>query len=171
MKYLIIATLLFTACNSNSQQSGKDSADTGNIVEAAEQMVPVAPPPANPEIAEQMNAQDTLFEDGSIPTSWHNAGFDDPNDFKLFIVRLKDWVKNDQADSVIAHTKFPMKKYPNAEALRKAYPTIFDEKMKNVVAAQRLDRISRDQNGAMLGRGEIWISVFNGEYKIYAINK
>ena len=43
--------------------------------------------------------------------------------------------------------------------------------MKMMVDTQRLDRISRNYQGAMLGNGEIWFSVINGHYKIIAINK
>lgn len=167
MKYLLIPALLLFACNNTAQQEKKDS----DIVSAAEQMVPVAPPPVDPNFDQQLNGQDTLFEDGSIPSSWHNAGFDDPADFKRFILRFKEWVKEDKVDSIAAYIRFPLKNYPNETTFRKAYPKIFDAELKAVVDTQRLDRISRDYHGAMLGRGQIWFSVFDGQYRIIAINK
>lgn len=167
MKYLLITVLLFTACNTDPKRNKQDT----DIVEAAEQMIPVAPPPVDPNIERQLGGQDTLFEDGSIPSSWSNAGFDDPSGFKRFILRFKDWVKKDEVDSITAYIHFPLKNYPNARAFKQAYPSIFDAKMKTMLDTQRIDRISRDYHGAMLGRGEIWFSVINGEYRIIAINK
>lgn len=171
MKLLLLATgytiICLSACNTATTNNSKDS----NIVDAAKQMIPVAPPPGNPNINAQLNAQDTLFEDGSTPSSWYNAGFDDPADFKLFLLSFKDWVKNDNIDSITAHVSFPLKTWKTPEAFRKAYPEIFNAEMKTVVDTQRLDRIFRNYQGAMLGNGEIWFSVIKGEYKIIAINK
>lgn len=167
MKYFIIICILFTACNTTRDNNKQDT----NVVEATKQMNPVAPPPGNPNIDDQLNAQDTLFEDGSIPSSWSNAGFDDPAHFKRFLLNFKDWVRSDKVDSITAHIRFPLKSYKTPETFKKEYPKIFDANMKMMVDTQRLDRISRNYQGAMLGNGEIWFSVIDGAYKIIAINK
>lgn len=159
---------LAIACNTAREKKDEDS----SIVDAAKTLVPVAPPPppANPYEAE-IKAQDTLFEDGSIPSSWENAGFDRPEEFKRFLITFKEWVKTDQVDSITAHIRFPLKKYKTADAFRQKYPEIFDASLKAVVDTQRLDRISRNYQGAMLCNGEIWFSAFPEGYKIIAINK
>lgn len=167
MKNFLIAAIFLTACNSAPDKKQQES----NVIESAKQIIPVAPPPGNPNIDDQLNAQDTLFEDGSIPTSWSNAGFDDPAHFKRFLLNFKDWVRDDKVDSITAHIRFPLKTYKTPEAFKKAYPKIFDASMKMMVDTQRLDRISRNYQGAMLGNGEIWFSVINDQYKIIAINK
>lgn len=167
MKNFLIATIFLTACNSAPDKKQQES----NVIESAKQIIPVAPPPGNPNIDDQLNAQDTLFEDGSIPTSWSNAGFDDPAHFKRFLLNFKDWVRDDKVDSITAHIRFPLKTYKTPEAFKKAYPKIFDASMKMMVDTQRLDRIFRNYQGAMLGNGEIWFSVIKDQYKIIAINK
>ncbi len=166
-RILLLVTLAF-ACNTAPEKKQEDS----TIVDGAKTLVPVAPPPppANPYEAE-IAAQDTLFEDGSIPSSWANAGFDHPEHFKRFLISFKEWVKTDNVDSITAHIRFPLKNYKTPEAFREKYDKIFDASLKAVVDSQRLDRISRNYQGAMLGSGEIWFSVFPQGYRIIAINK
>lgn len=119
----------------------------------------------------QIAAQDTMFEDGSIPTKWGNAGFDNPADFKNFIVQFKDWVKNDNTDSIAAHINFPIKAAKTAAIFKEKYTDIFTDKLKEAVAGQRLDRIFRNSDGAMVGSGQIWFTTVKGNYVITAINK
>lgn len=157
------------ACNTAPEKKQEDS----TIVDGAKTLVPVAPPPPaspNPYEAE-INAPDTLFEDGSIPGSWENAGFNDPEGFKRFLISFKNWVKMDQVDSIAAHIRFPLKNYKTAEVFRQQYKNIFDTSLKTVVEKQRLNRVFRNDQGAMLGNGEIWFNVFPEGYKIIAINK
>lgn len=169
MRYLLLVALLYS-CNTISNTQKEDS----SIVDGAKNLLPVQPAPepqVNPQ-TEQINLQDTLFEDGSTPSSWSNAGFDNPADFKEFLLSFKDWVKKDQVDSITAYIRFPLKNYKTPDAFKKAYPKVFDDSLKKVIETQRLDRIFRNYQGAMLGNGEIWFSVIQKEgYKIIAINK
>lgn len=168
MRYLLLLAICYS-CNSAATNNQQDS----NIVDGAKELLPVqpAPPPqVNPQ-ADQIHAQDTAFEDGSIPSTWSNAGFDDPAGFKEFLLSFKDWVKKDQVDSITAYIRFPLKNYKTPEAFRKAYPKVFDDSLKNVVETQRLDRIWRNYQGAMIGSGQIWFSPVPEGYRIIAINK
>ncbi|RFM27852.1 hypothetical protein [Deminuibacter soli] len=119
----------------------------------------------------QINAPDNFFEDGSEPSDWDDAGFSDPQGFKHFLVQFKGWVQHDKMDSIINHTRFPLLVAKNKDSFVKKYPHLFDERMKNVVARQRLDRIFRNQHGAMFGQGDIWFTQDSGKYLIIAIHK
>lgn len=175
--YNRIAVLLLAglwACQSPSGQ--KTAEDTTQTPAADATPVDTAARPANTEVAadpveQQITAPDTLFEDGSIPSTWANAGFDDPADFKRFMARFKDWVEKDNVDSITAHVDFPLKKYKTAAVFKEKYPQIFDAKLKEVVAKQRLDRIFRNQNGAMIGDGQIWFGSGDKGYRVIGINK
>ncbi len=120
---------------------------------------------------QQIAAADTLFEDGSRPTGWDNAGFDDPAAFKKFLAVFRDWVQHNEVDSITAHIKFPLAHYKTADVFKKQYDSIFNPALKSVVLQQRLDRIFRNYQGAMMGNGEIWWAQLDGHYKIIAINK
>lgn len=163
---IFLLPLLF-ACNTASKKTAADS----SIIEGVKELVPVAPPPAVDPQAAQVQAQDTLFEDGTIPSSWENAGFNDPEGFKLFLLRFKDWVKNDRIDSIVMHTRFPLRQYKTAAVFQQHYADIFDASMKTAVDTQRLDRIFRNAQGAMIGGGKIWFAPLPEGYRIIAINK
>lgn len=119
----------------------------------------------------QTTAQDTLFEDGSIPTSWENAGFNNENAFKHFLVHFKGWVKDDLQDSIAAHIRFPLKNVKSIAEFKQKYNSLFDNSLKKTVEQQRLDRIFRNNNGAMIGNGDIWFIENANNYYIIAINK
>ncbi|MRG47340.1 hypothetical protein GFS24_19630 [Chitinophaga sp. SYP-B3965] len=168
MRYLLLLALFFS-CNTAATNNQEDS----SIVDGAKELLPVQPAPqpvVNPQTHE-IHAQDTVFEDGSIPSTWANAGFDDPAGFKEFLLSFKDWVKKDQVDSITAYIRFPLKNYKTPEAFKKAYSKVFDESLKKVVETQRLDRIFRNYQGAMIGSGQIWFNTSPEGYKIIAINK
>lgn len=166
----ILFLVLAASCQSRPtpQESGK----------VADSLVPdtvaATTTPGAPEdtLLARIRAQDTVFEDGSRPTDWKNAGFDDPESFKRFLIRFKEWVRNDNADSIAGRIEFPIKGYKTAEQFKNNYAKIFDKQLKDVVEQQRLDRIFRNYQGAMIGDGAIWFSVIaNKGYRIIAINK
>lgn len=160
---LFIATCLFLSCNDNAGNTfaGSDSDKATQTPAPAENAQPVT---------DSLHAPDTLFKDGSIPTSWENAGFSDPVAFKTFIMQLKDWVRNDNMDSIAAHIQFPLKNVKTADAFKKDYNKLFNEKIKTAIAAQRVDRVFRNSSGAMIGSGELWFIENKGNYYITAIN-
>lgn len=158
---------LLVACQSGTQKqtSTEDSISPATL---ATPVIPVAPP--DPYVTE-IKAQDTLFEDGSRPTSWDAAGFDDPADFKKFMIEFKDWVNRDLVDSITMHIQFPLKKYATPAQFKAKYAEIFDKETKKMVAEMRLDRIFRNAQGAMVGDGLIWFNQSPQGYRIIAINK
>ncbi len=131
MKNLLPITLLFSfaACNQAAQTNASDT----SIVEDVKELVPVAPPPPVDLTTAQIQAQDSIFDDGSIPTSWENAGFNDPADFKRFLARFKSWVQNDQPDSIAAVIRFPLRLYPSAADFKSQYHQVFDASLKSAV--------------------------------------
>jgi hypothetical protein len=160
------------ACQSPSgQKTTEDTTAAADItpVDTAERPgnTAVAQDPAEQEIM----AQDSVFEDGSVPTSWSNAGFDDPAGFKRFVARFKGWVKEDNVDSIVAYIDFPLKKYKTAAVFKEKYGEIFDDSLKAVVTRQRLDRIFRNADGAMIGDGQVWFGSTEKGYRVIGVNK
>jgi hypothetical protein len=166
----IFLILLTASC-----QSGPTPQESGKVIDSLiPDTVAAIGTPSSPEdtLEARITAQDTLFEDGSQPTDWKDAGFDDPEGFKRFLVLFKEWVRSDNADSITAYIEFPIKGYKTPEQFRKNYTKIFDKQLKDEVEKQRLDRIFRNYQGAMIGNGAIWFSVIgNKGYRIIAINK
>lgn len=160
-----------------SCQSGPSPQESGKVIDSLipDTIAAIGTPRSQSSVdtlQARITAQDTLFEDGSRPSEWKNAGFDDPEGFKRFLVLFKEWVRSDNADSVAAYIAFPIKGYKTSEQFKKSYTKIFDKQLKDIVEKQRLDRIFRNYQGAMIGDGAIWFSVIeNKGYRIIAINK
>lgn len=161
--------LLMAACNSQTTTTD-DKLNTDTMPQAATTAEPAQATTKEDFDVAQISAQDTLFEDGSRPTSWANAGFDDPTRFKEFLVQFKEWVKTDDIDKIAAHIRFPIAKAKNAAEFKQRYAQIFSQQVKDAVASQRLDRIFRNAEGAMLGDGAIWFIPSGNSYVIRAIN-
>jgi hypothetical protein len=158
-----LAFPVLAACNNQTTEESKT--DTTQVVNVTDKE-----PTSKDADMEQIKAQDTLFEDGSKPSSWTHAGFDDPTAFKQFVIQFKEWVKTDNVDEIVAHIRFPLKKVKTSEAFKKQYAQIFTQQLKDEIAKQRLDRIFRNVDGAMLGDGLIWFVPSGKKYSIIAIN-
>ncbi|MGX5817731.1 hypothetical protein ACWKWU_06030 [Chitinophaga lutea] len=170
MKRIYLLALLAAACQSGPQKSPSDS----TIVDATKALVPVAPAPDSgipPATVDELTAPDTLFADGSKPADWDASGFTDPTGFKRFLLTFKDWIRTDNKDSILAHVRFPLPKYKTSTDLLKHWDHAFSPKVKKAVADQRLNEIFRNQDGAMIGSGELWFTQTPNGYRIIAINE
>jgi hypothetical protein len=93
-----------------------------------------------------------------------------PQEFKRWLIKYKDWVKNDQIDSLAAHTHFPIHGAGNTNWFKEAYPHIYTTHVKAVVSRQRLNRIFRNGQGAMFGDGTVWFIEKGGKFWVNQIN-
>lgn len=160
------------SCKNSKAPSAQvtDSATDGTATAATDTDSGIAGKP-DTAYTTQVNAPDKLLDDGSEPSDWKDAGFDDPKSFKLFLVQFKHWVQHDQTDSIAAHVRFPLRVAKTKEIFLTKYSHLFDDRMKSVVANQRLDQIFRNEHGAMFGQGDIWFNTDKGRYIIIAIHK
>lgn len=115
---------------------------------------------------------DSVFTDGSIPTSWENAGFTDPVGFKQFLLRLTGWSVNGQKDSIAAVVDYPLRnpKIKDSQQFLQQYDSLFNEKVKTALARQNLRQIFRRDQGAMIGDGTLWFRQSGNRFVIVGIN-
>jgi len=172
--HMMMLTILgMMGCHSASHNEERGAAaryDSTNITPANQDSANTHGAAARNAEEEQILAQDSVFEDGSRPTTWANAGFDDPVRFKRFLVKYKEWARRDQVDSIAAHIRFPIRGAGSAAWFKEQYPHIFNRHLKAVIFRQRLDRIFRNGQGAMIGNGDIWFVEERGRYLATAVN-
>lgn len=115
---------------------------------------------------------DSVFNEGSIPVSWENAGVTDPLRFKKFIRQLQIWVSENQVDSISAHINYPVRNpgIKDSREFKLNYSEYFSEGVKTALAEQKLNQIFRTQEGVMIGQGQIWLIEKNSNVFISAIN-
>jgi hypothetical protein len=113
-----------------------------------------------------------VFDDGSIPTTWAVAGINDPQGFKNFFVNFQKLVKEDQKVEIAKLIRYPLKDIKNEADFIKNYDQMFTQKVKTEVINQNVEQIFRNDQGVMVGNGEIWFHTIIGKsgYWIIAIN-
>jgi len=115
---------------------------------------------------------DSVFANGSMPTSWAAAGIDDPVAFKKFLKHLQYWVAHDKRDSVAAVIAYPMK-HPavkNKQQFLAGYDMYMNKGVKNALKEQNYRQIFRRDQGAMIGSGQLWLAQTPQGFRITAIN-
>lgn len=167
MKSILIAgTVLLAACQDQPKQAIETTAsDSLSIVSPPEKQVATS--------VDTSFVEDSIFADGSIPTSWEVAGITDPRAFRHFVERFQGWVAKGQADSIADHTRFPLRIAKSRKVFLENYNKIFTDPVKAAIAGQNLKQIFRRDQGAMLGQGEVWIGQKEQDtvaFEITAIN-
>ena len=170
MKYFIALLFAgyFLSCNPKST----------NKVETAQIVKDTTPPTdSNLVMTQEELVDDSVFTDGSKPTSWSTAGITDPNQLKVFIKILRLWVEKGNIDSIANHIQYPLKgnnQVSTPAEFIKNYNLLFTPKVIRALKQEKLSQIFRNYQGAMIGSGELWIRNvnpdFTEEFKIFSIN-
>lgn len=127
-----------------------------------------------------LNYEPKVFDDGSIPSTWETAGFNNPQDFKRFFQEFQLLVANNDKQKIAELINYPItirSSGGGGEVIKDTitfiadYDTIFNQTVKSAVKNQNIQQIWRNYEGAMTGNGELWFNQMrNGVYKIIAIN-
>jgi hypothetical protein len=157
--------LLVTACTDADTNSETDAPRGQEVNSTDSERFPLS-------LTATEMQDDTVFYDGTRPTSWANAGVSDSIKMKLFIRRLQRWIDQNQVDSIAAHMNFPMNNpgIPDARDFKLNYSTYFSDGVKGALADQPLNQVFRNQQGVMIGQGQIWLRELNNNIQIFAIN-
>jgi hypothetical protein len=156
------------ACHSGTSTHGRY--DSTTVAPGGKDSLNNTAPQDVDSLQAQIHAPDSVFEDGSRPTTWAAAGFTNPERFKRFLMLFKDWVSKDQVDSISDHIRFPLRAAGSPAWFKERYPHLFTPALKAEIARQRLDRVFRNGQGAMIGKGELWFLEIKGRYYITALN-
>lgn len=168
---LLTATFAL-ACNESNSSNAVETAtatDTAHIAETsaandANMIVAIN------EVAETEMKDDSVFADGSIPTSWDVAGITDVRGLKLFLKQSQQWVmSNDKAQLALA-VKYPLNNIKNEEEMMAAYDQVFTKEVKLSFAMINFNQIFRNSKGVMTAGGKAWITQEGSSFKIFAIN-
>ncbi|MEO5942553.1 MAG: hypothetical protein ABIP30_12100 [Ferruginibacter sp.] len=168
-KYFLafFSILIFASCqNKNTQQTVvNDTAQTtADNSLSNKEAVPI------PTISAQELQDDSVFTDGSVATSWENAGFTDIKGFKLFLKQMQLWVMDNNKQQLADAVQYPLKNIKTPEQMVTAYDSVFTKEVKLSFAMLHFNQIFRNQQGAMIGDGKVWFRQDGKQFKIVAIN-
>jgi hypothetical protein len=114
---------------------------------------------------------DTVFTDGSKPTSWEVAGITDVKGFKLFLKQVQSLVLNDDKEQLARLIRYPLGKFIKTEKdFIKNYDRIFSKDAKLSIAKINFSQVFRNSKGAMSEDGKVWFSQAGKDFKIIAVN-
>ncbi|MEP7108172.1 MAG: hypothetical protein ABI760_09315 [Ferruginibacter sp.] len=114
---------------------------------------------------------DSVFSDGSKPTTWEVAGITDVKGFKLFLKKLQLLVLNNDREQVAKLIRYPLGRSIKTEKdLIKNYDRIFTKDAKLSIAKINFSQIFRNNKGVMSEDGKVWFSQEGKEFRIIAVN-
>lgn len=111
-----------------------------------------------------------ILADGSVPSPWRVAGFDDPSEFRRWLATFRRFVAADDRDAVVASVQFPIFAVDSAPELRERYDEFFTGAVKRAVATFDEHDIWRNYQGAMIHHGTLWFRQTDHGYRVVAIN-
>lgn len=159
--FLYIIFVLIVSCNQNEKApAGKK--DSGSAIDSNLIGIPVT----NPDLED-----DSVFDDGSKPTSWDVAGITRVYALKIFIKDLQHMVANDNKEEISKLIRYPLNSTIKTKTDFLAnYDKIITPKIKDAIAKANLKQLFRNYKGVMIGDGAIWIAQEGKDFKIIAIN-
>jgi hypothetical protein len=147
-----------TATSNDTAQIGETNANDANMIVAIN------------EVSETEMRDDSVFNDGSIPTTWEVAGIEDVKGLKLFLKQAQQWVMSNNKEQLAAAVQYPINNIKNKEEMIAAYDQYFTKEVKLSFAMINFNQIFRTYKGVMLADGLVWIKPVGDTYKIFAIN-
>ena len=174
--YMLIFAILvaFAACNNNKTSTDEKVADTTDAVPAKidSPKAAVTDYSMGAGLTQEEMKDDSVFVDGSVPTSWETAGITNVKEFKLFIKQLQLLVLDNNKEGLAKQIRYPLGKSINTEAdFIKNYDNIFTKDVKLSIAKINFSQIFRNSKGAMSDAGMVWFSQEGNDFKIIAVNK
>ncbi|MEO6548545.1 MAG: hypothetical protein ABIN94_11120 [Ferruginibacter sp.] len=122
-------------------------------------------------LTQEEMTDDTVFLDGSKPTSWEVTGISDVKGFKLFLKRIQLLVLKDDKGQLAKYIRYPLRKSIKSEKdFIKNYPAIFTMDVKLSIAKINFSQIFRNFKGVMSEDGKVWFMQQGKDFKITAVN-
>jgi len=172
MKYslVILSAIILFSCNSGNEKN--NTTDTANFeppIVAKDVKLAQAPPDTLTVTPFEMK-DDSVFVDGSVPTSWENAGITDVKGFKLFLKQAQLWIMDNDKEKLASIVRYPLKNIKTPEELVEKYDAVFTKDVKLSFAMINFNQIFRNQQGASTEGGKVWFAQQGKGFKIIAVN-
>ncbi|MCW3093497.1 MAG: hypothetical protein JWP81_4566 [Ferruginibacter sp.] len=176
MKKCILSIILFTTVTACNAPTTSPEVQLSSLPDSIPQKLDSLKPTTTDYsigsgLTQEEMTDDTLFSDGSKPTSWEVAGISDVKGFKLFLKQLQSLVLNNDKEQLAKYIQYPLRKsIKSPKDFIKNYDNIFTKDVKLSIAKINLSQVFRNSKGAMSEEGRVWFSQVGNEFKIIAVN-
>ncbi len=166
--FLLSVSVICFACNQpDKDKTAVNSTDTipSSKISPATEMMKVS------ELSAEELKDDSVFIDGSRPTSWDIAGITDVKGLKLFIKQLQQWTITNDKEKLASVVQYPIHKTIKSKAALIAnYDSVFTKQVQLSFATVNFNQLFRNAQGVMTNGGRVWIGQIGKDFKIIAIN-
>ncbi len=175
-KYFLFIALFSTLISCNDAKL--DSAQPAPARIDSSTIAPVSAEPVKVDnnlglgLTQEEIADDSIFSNGSIPTSWAIAGITDVKQCKLFLKQIQLLVLTDDKEQLAKAIRYPLGRSIKTEKnFIDQYDQLFTKEVKLSIANINFSQIFRNIKGVSTERGLVWFCQDGNEYKIIAINQ
>ena len=168
--FVVIISIVFLACNQGTKQKTEEIATitdstTSSKIAPATEIMKVS------ELSAEELKDDSVFADGSKPTSWANAGITDEKGLKLFIKQVQQWIVTNDREKLASVIKYPVNKtIKSKDEFISNYDAVFTKQVQLSFATVNFNQLFRNAKGVMTNDGKVWIAQMGKDFKIIAIN-
>ena len=166
------------SCNESNPPADVKPATTDSIAPVPDSIKPDSnkPPKANTGLAigltQEEMMDDSVFIDGSKPTSWEVAGITDVKGCKLFLKQVQYLVLKNDKEQLAKLVRYPLGRHIKTEEdFIKNYDALFTKDVKLSVANINFSQVFRNNKWVMSEGGKIWFAQEGEEFKIVAVNQ
>ncbi|BAH43125.1 hypothetical protein BBR47_21480 [Brevibacillus brevis NBRC 100599] len=126
----------------------------------------------------QVSGYDKYVREGNSSNRYEVAGITNAGAFEAFFEKLQEAVKNSDKTEVAKHVRYPLRvnKDGKSQFIRdeqqflEEYNRIMTEKVKEAFLQQKVTDTFVNDQGVMVGNGEIWLGQFSNRFVVFAIN-
>ncbi len=118
---------------------------------------------------DELNNDDLEWE-GTVPASWESATIRDPRSFKMFLIMFKEMVRTDNSEAIAELIRYPIKDVTSKSQFIDRYQSIMTSEVKEAILNQRLDRIFRNSNGAIIDGGKMVFHQVGKDFRVVSID-
>ena len=159
------------ACNQAVKQNTTTTEVAGTDTSKAIKVAPATEMMKVSDLSPEELKDDSVFADGSKPTSWDNAGITNVKGLKLFIKQLQQWTITNDKEKLASVVQYPINKtIKTKEELIADYDSIFTKQVQLSFATVNFSQLFRNIHGVMTKDGKVWIGQSGKNFKIIAIN-
>ena len=168
--FIVTVSIVSLACNQGTKQITKETATitdstTSSKIGPATEIMKVS------ELSAEELKDDSVFADGSKPTSWVNAGITDEKGLKIFIKQVQQWIVTNDREKLASVIKYPVNKtIKSKEEFISNYDAVFTKQLQLSFATVNFSQLFRNVKGVMTNDGKVWIGQTGKSFKIIAIN-
>ena len=172
-KYFLFVVTLSIACLACNQSAKQKTEETATIADSttSSKIGPATEIMKVSELSADELKDDSVFADGSKPTSWANAGINDEKGLKLFIKKVQQWIVTNDKEKLGSVIKYPVNKsIKTKEEFISNFDAVFTKQVQLSFATVNFSQLFRNAKGVMTNDGKVWIGQTGKDFKIIAIN-